>query len=77
MKENTKVEERVKRWLEENRYNYNVKTYTPGKAICDGGEKNRDTISVPVEVEDVELFMEQFIKSFEEIKEISTLRKQV
>ena len=77
MEENTKVVERVKSWLEENGYDYNVKTHTPGEAACIGGEKNSDTISVPAEVEDVELFMEQFIKSFEEIHELSTLRKQV
>ena len=77
MEENTKVVERVKRWLEENGYDYNVKTYTPGEAACIDVEKNSDTISVPAEVEDVELFMEQFIKSFEEIHELSTLRKQV
>ena len=77
MEENTKVVERVKRWLEENGYDYNVGTYTPSETACDDREKNGDTISVPTEVEDVELFMEQFIKSFEEIHELSTLRKQV
>ena len=75
MEENTKVAERVKRWLEENGYDYNVKTYTPGEAAGIGGEKNSDTISVPAEVEDVELFMEQFIRSFEEIHGVIDIEK--
>ena len=77
MKENTKVVEQIKRWLEENGYDYDVKTYTPGEATCDGVEKNRDTISVPAEVEDAELFMEQFIQSFKEMNKVTELRKQV
>ena len=47
MEENAKVVERVKRWLEENGYDYNVKTYTPGEVACIGVEKNSDTISLP------------------------------
>lgn len=77
MKENTKAEELVKKWLEENGYDYEVKTYSPGETAHDGRERSRDTISVPAEVENVELFMEQFIQSFKEINEVTELRKQV
>ena len=77
MEKSANVVERVKGWLEENGYDYNVKTYVPGGDASCGVEKDRDTISVPAEVEDVELFMEQFIKSFKGINEISTSRKQI
>ena len=77
MNNNTKVEELVKKWLEDKGFDYDIKTYMPGEVTCDGEGRSKDTISVPVEVENIELFMEQFIKSFKEINEMTTLRKQV
>lgn len=77
MKENAKAEELVKKWLEENGYDYEVKTYSSGEIASDVGERSRDIISIPAEVENVELFMEQFIQSFKGINGVTELRKQV
>lgn len=60
------VVEAVEKWLVGKGYDYAVRTYLPGEA----GEcvkKEKDTISIPANVENVEEFMEQFIRTFEEI----------
>lgn len=69
------AEEAVKEWLSERGYEYEVRTYMPGGA--DGGpvRKEKDTISIPAVVEDVEAFMEQFAKTFESIDGITGLKR--
>lgn len=69
-----KAEEAVKRWLEENGYDYEVRTYMPGDDMQECVRKDKDTISVPAGVEDVDTFMEQFVKSFKEINGITELK---
>lgn len=64
------VVEAVEKWLVERRYDYAVRTYLPGEAgVC--VKKEKDTISIPANVENVEEFMEQFIKSFDEINRLA------
>lgn len=69
-----KAEEAVKKWLEENGYDYEVRTYMPGGDTEKCVRKDKDTISIPAGVEDVDTFMEQFVKSFEEINGITELK---
>ena len=67
--------EAVKKWLAENGYDYMVRAYLPGGA----GEcvkKERDTVSIPAKVENVEAFMEQFIKTFDEIYMLVELKNK-
>lgn len=71
---NIKVEEAVKKWLSERGYDYEVRTYVPDEPGADAVKKEKDTISIPIEVEDVEAFMEQFAKTFEQIHEITGLK---
>ncbi len=75
MEKNKKAEETVKEWLKENGYDYEVRTYLQGGAVGECVRKDKDIISIPAEVEDVERFMEQFVKSFEDINGITELKK--
>ena len=75
MEKNRKAEEAVKKWLEENGYDYEVRTYLPGEDAEKRVKKDKDTISIPADVEDVDRFMEQFVKSFGEIQGITELKK--
>lgn len=75
MEKNRKAEEAVKEWLEENGYDYEVKTYLPGGDAGECVRKNKDIISIPAGVEDVDEFMEQFVKSFWEINGITELKR--
>ena len=75
MEKNRKAEEAVKEWLEENGYDYEVKTYLPGRDAGECVRKNKDIISIPAGVEDVDGFMEQFVKSFGEINGITELKR--
>lgn len=75
MQKNRKAEEAVKNWLEENGYDYEVRTYLPGEDAEERVKKDKDTISIPAGVEDVDGFMEQFVKSFREIQGITELKK--
>lgn len=70
-----KAEEAVKRWLQENGYDYEVRTYMPGGDTEKCVRKDKDTISIPAGVEDVDAFMEQFVKSFGEINGITELKR--
>ena len=74
MEKNAKAEEAVKKWLEENGYDYEVRTYIPGDDMQECVRKDKDTISIPAGVEDVDTFMEQFVKSFEEINGITEMK---
>lgn len=74
---NIKVEEAVKKWLSERGYDYEVRTYVSDEPGADAVKKEKDTISIPAEVEDVEAFMRQFEKSFDSIKEITELNGQL
>lgn len=69
-----KAEEAVKEWLAERGYNYEVRTYVPNASGTDPIKKKKDTISIPAGVEDVESFMEQFVKTFEQINRIAELK---
>lgn len=77
MEKNRKAEEAVKKWLGKNGYDYEVRTYLPGGTAGEGVRKDKDTISIPADVEDVDGFMEQFVKSFGEINGIAELKKTV
>lgn len=70
-----KAEEAVKQWLKENGHDYEVRMYLPGGSAGESVRKDKDIISIPAEVEDVDGFMERFVKSFEEIKGITELKK--
>lgn len=76
MERNQGVEERVREWLSENGYDYEVRNYQPGEAVGESAEKVKETISIPAVVEDADSFMEQFVKSFQEAHEITTLKKK-
>lgn len=76
MERNQSIEERARAWLRENRYDYEVRTYQPGEAVGESTEKVKETISIPAVVEDADLFMEQFVKSFQEAHEITVLKKK-
>ncbi|MDE6517357.1 MAG: hypothetical protein K2L18_05870 [Acetatifactor sp.] len=69
-----KAEEAVKEWLAERGYDYEVRTYVPDASRTDPIKKEKDTISIPAGVEDVESFMEQFVKTFEQINGITELK---
>lgn len=75
--EKRNAEEAVREWLAERGYDYEVRTYMPDGAGGDRIKKEKNTISIPAGVEDVEVFMEQFVKSFESINEITELNQQV
>ena len=70
------VEARVRKWLGENGYEYEVRTYQPGEDPGDCMERDKETISVPSSVEDEEAFMKEFVESFEKIHGITALRKR-
>ena len=76
MERSQSVEDRVKEWLREKEYDYEVRTYQSGEdpGECVAGDK--ETISVPSSVEDVEAFMKQFAESFEKAYEITVLKKR-
>lgn len=69
-----KAEEAVKEWLAERGYDYEVRTYVPDAFGTDPIKKEKDTISIPAGVEDVESFMEQFVKTFEQINGITEIK---
>ena len=68
-----RAEEAVMKWLSERGYDYRVRTYTPDAPKADAVKIEKDTISIPEGVEDVEAFMRQFEKSFESIKETTAM----
>ena len=70
------VEARVRKWLSENGYDYDVRTYQPGENPGDFSERVRETITVPAMVEDAEAFMKQFVESFEKAHEITVLKNR-
>jgi len=69
-----KVEAAVKKWLAERGYDYEVRTYMPDGAGEGTVKREKDIISVPAGVEDVESFMEQFAESFAQINGITELK---
>ena len=76
MERKQSIEARVRKWLRENGYDYDVRTYQPGEAPGDFDERGRETITVPASVEDAEAFMEQFVESFEKVHEITVLKNR-
>lgn len=70
------VEARVRKWLSENGYDYDVRTYQPGENPGDFSERGRETITIPAMVEDAEAFMKQFVESFEKAHEITVLKNR-
>lgn len=77
MERNRSVEDRVREWLSENGYNYEVRTYQPGEDPGEYEARDKETISVPSSVEDVKAFMKQFVESFEKAHEITVLKNRV
>ena len=77
MERNQSIEERVRGWLNENGYDYEVRTYQPGEPVGDREGKDKETISIPAVVEDVDSFMEQFVKSFHDAHKITSLKKKM
>lgn len=75
--EKKNVKEAVREWLAERGYDYEVRTYMPDGAEENRIKKEKNTISIPAGVEDIEVFMEQFVRSFDSINKISELNKQV
>ena len=73
MERNQSIEERVREWLNENGYDYEVRTYQPGESVESSIGKEKETISIPAVVEDEDSFMEQFVVSFKKALEITTL----
>ncbi len=71
------VEARVRKWLNENGYDHDVRTYQPGEAAGGCVERNKETITVPSSVENAETFMKQFVESFEKAHGITVLKKRV
>ncbi len=69
-----KAEEVVKEWLAARGYDYEVRTYAPDASGTDPIKKEKDIISIPAGVEDVESFMEQFVNTFEQINGITELK---
>jgi len=69
-----KAEAAVRKWLSERGYDYEVRTYMPDGTGKGTVKREKDIISVPAGVEDVELFMEQFEESFAQIKGITELK---
>lgn len=76
MERSRSVENRVREWLNGNGYDYEVRTYQPGEAPENRVAGDKETISVPSSVEDVEAFMEQFVESFEKAHEITLLKER-
>lgn len=76
MERKQSIEARVRKWLSENGYNYDVRTYQPGGAPGDFEERGKEIITVPASVEDVEAFMKQFVESFEKAHEITVLKNR-
>ena len=74
MERNQSIEERVREWLNENGYDYEVRTYQPGESVESSIGKEKETISIPAVVEDEDSFMEQFVVSFKKAHEITTLK---
>lgn len=70
----SKAEEAVKEWLAERGYDYEVRTYEPDASGTAPVKKEKDIISIPAGVEDVESFMKQFVKTFEQINGITELK---
>ena len=77
MERNQSVEVRVRKWLSENGYDYDVRTYQPGEDPGGFSERGRETITIPALVEDAEAFMKQFVESFEKAHGITVLKKRV
>lgn len=77
MENNVKVEDLVRKWLKENGYDYEVRTYKPEEPAENNREKNKDTISVPSTVEDTDAFMKEFVKSFKEAHEVTKLKNSI
>lgn len=75
--EKKNVEEAVREWLAERGYDYEVRTYMADGAGADQIKKEKNTISIPAGVKDVEVFMEQFVRSFESINKINELNQQM
>lgn len=75
MERNQSVEAIVRKWLGENGYDYEVRAYQPGETAGDCVERDKETITIPSSVENVETFMKQFIESFEKAHEITVLKK--
>lgn len=71
------VEEKVREWLSENGYDYEVRTYQPEEAVGDNMERDKETITIPSSIENTEVFMKQFVESFEKAHEITVLKKKV
>lgn len=76
MERNQSVEDRVREWLGRNGYDYEVRTYQPGEVPGDCAERDKETISVPVSIEDAEAFMKQFVESFEKAHGIAVLKNR-
>ena len=76
MERSRSVEDRVREWLGENGYDYEVRTYQPGEDSGENEARDKETISVPSSVGDVEAFMKQFVESFEQAHEITVLKKR-
>ena len=72
-----KAEEAVREWLSERGYDYEVRTYIPDGTGVQEIRKEKNRISIPAGIEDVEAFMGQFVKSFESINEITELNKHL
>lgn len=68
MEKNRKAEEAVKNWLEESGYDYEVRTYLPGEDAEERVKKDKDTISIPAWVEDVDGFINRLIIRLETAK---------
>lgn len=78
MKEKLTIENNVENWLESNGFEYQIikqlQSRTEWKIQKDGVE---DTLSIPLETENIKAYMEQFGKQFETLKELVELRKQL
>ena len=77
MERNRGIEERVRGWLNENGYDYEVRTYQPGEPVGSNIERDKETISIPAVVEDEDSFMGQFVASFKKAHEITALKNHV
>ena len=53
MEKNRKAEEAVKKWLEENGYDYEVRTYLPSEDAEKRVKMDKDTISIPGAVREI------------------------
>ncbi len=75
MERKQSVEDRVREWLNENGYDYEVRTYQLGEAPENRVSGDKEIISVPSSVEVVDAFMKQFVESFEKAHEITVLKE--